>query len=140
RLVAGPKPDGTAAGNPATRLREYAGHTGVVAALAVAPDGSLLVPGGGDDKDKTVRVWEASSGKQPRSFQGHMTGVTAVAARGDGKQIASASADGTIRVWDLNSEDDHRAMPDATDSLWAVAFSPGGKRPAAARPATSIRV
>jgi WD40 repeat protein len=137
RLIAGPKPDGTTAGNTATRLREFAGHTGTIGALAVIPDGSLLVTGG---DDKTVRVWEVTSGKQLRSFQGHLTPVTAVATRGDGRQIASASEDGAIRVWDLNTEDDHRAMTDATDSLWAVAFSPDGKRVAAAGSDLSIRV
>jgi WD40 repeat protein len=137
RLTAGPKPDGTTAGNTATRLREFAGHTAAIAGLALVPDGSVLITGG---SDKSVRVWEATSGKQLRTFQGHMTAVTAVAARGDGKQLASASEDGAIRIWDLNSEDEHKAMTEATDSLWAVAFSPDGKRVAAAGSDRSIRV
>ncbi|HVL12229.1 MAG TPA: WD40 repeat domain-containing protein [Gemmata sp.] len=137
RLIAGPKPDGTTAGNTATRLREFAGHTGTISGLAVVPDGSALVTGG---EDKTLRVWEVTSGKQLRSFQGHMTGLTAVAVRGDGRQIASASEDGAVRVWDLNTEDDHRAMTDATDSLWAVAYSPDGKRVAAAGSDRTVRV
>jgi WD40 repeat protein len=137
RLTAGPKPDGTTAGNTATRLREFVGHTGAIAALALVPDGTMLITGG---NDKTVRVWEATSGKQLRSFQGHMAPLTAVAARGDGKQLASASEDGAIRIWDLSNEDEHRAMTEATDSLWAVAFSPDGKRVAAAGSDRAIRV
>ncbi len=137
RLTAGPKPDGTTAGNTSTKLREYVGHTGAVTCLAVIPDGTLLVTGG---EDKTVRVWEVTSGKQLRALQGHLGRVTSIASRGDGKQIASASEDGAIRMWDLNAEDEHRALTDATDSLWAVAFSPDGKRVAAAGADKSIRV
>jgi WD40 repeat protein len=137
RLTAGPKPDGTSAGNTATKLRDYVGHTGAVTCLAVVPAGTFLITGG---EDKTVRIWEVASGKQLRSFQGHMTRVTAVASRGDGKQIASASEDGAVRLWDLNTTDDHRALTEATDSLWAVAFSPDGKRVAAAGSDLSIRV
>jgi WD40 repeat protein len=137
RLIAGPKPDGTTAGNTATKLREFVGHAGAIGGLALSPDGTSLVTGGAD---KTLRVWEATSGKQLRSFQGHLEGVTAVAVRGDGRQIASASEDGAIRVWDLNPQDEHRAIVDATDSLWAVAFSPDGKRVAAAGSDRTIRV
>ena len=123
---------------PRRKLRDYRrphrhGHV----PRGRAQDGTFLVTGG---EDKTVRVWDVTSGKQLRSFQGHMTQVTAVAARGDGKQIASASEDGAIRMWDLNTTDDHRALTDATDSLWAVAFSPDGKRVAAAGSDRSIRV
>ncbi|MCE9565461.1 MAG: WD40 repeat domain-containing protein [Planctomycetes bacterium] len=137
RLTAGPKPDGSTAGNTSTRLREYSGHSGAVTCLAVIPDGSLMVTGG---EDKTVRVWEIGSGKQVRSLQGHLGRVTAVATRGDGKQIASASEDGAIRMWDLSTDDEHRALSEASDSLWAVAFSPDGKHVAAAGADKNIRV
>jgi WD40 repeat protein len=137
RLTAGPKPDGTSAGNTATRLREFVGHTGAVTGIALIPNTSYMVTAG---EDKTVRVWEVSSGKQIRAFQGHMARVTAVASRGDGKQVASGSEDGAIRIWDFNTEDDHRALTDAKDSLWAVAFSPDSKRVASAGSDGSIRV
>lgn len=137
RLTAGPNPDGTGAGNTATRLREFVGHTGAVQGLAVTPDGKALVTGG---EDRTVRVWDVTSGKPLRSFQGHMTKVTAVGVRGDGRQVASASDDGAIRLWDLGHADDHKAVTDATDSLWAVAVSPDGKRFATAGADKTIRV
>ena len=138
RLTAGPKPDGTNAGNTATKLHDYVTpNGGAVTCLAVTPDGNYLVTGG---EDKAVRVWEVSSTKQLRAFQGHMKRVTAVTTRADGKQIASASDDGAIRMWDLNTTDEHRALTEATDSLWAVAYSPDGKHIATAGSDLTIRV
>ena len=137
RLIAGPTPDGMGAGNTATRLRSFDGHTGSVTDLAVPADGKFLITGG---DDKTVRVWETTSGKQIRSFQGHMTKVIAVAVRGDARQIASASDDGAIRLWDLSTSDDHRALTEATEPLWAVAVSPDGKHAAAAGADKLIRI
>ena len=139
RLTAGPKPDGTSAGNTATKLGpDFMGHTGAVTCLALVPKAGTLFATGGEDK--SVRVWEVASKRQTRSFQGHLTRVTALAARGDGGQLASGSFDGAIRIWDLNAIDEHRALSEATDSLWAVAFSPDGKRVAAAGSDHAIRV
>lgn len=139
RLVAGPNPGGGAApaAGPATRLREFVGHTEQVQCLALSPDGKFLVTG---SRDRSVREWEVTSGKQLRSFQGHREQVTAVAMRPDGKQVASASEDGAVRLWDLSAADEHRALTEATDALWAVAVSPDGKRAAAAGADKTVRV
>ena len=139
RLVAAPAPAGGAAptAGPATRLREFLGHTEQVQCLALSSDGKFLVTG---SRDRSVREWEVSTGKQIRSFQGHREEVTAVAIRPDGKQVASASADGAMRVWDLSAADEHRALTEAADALWAVAISPDGNRVAAAGADKTVRV
>ncbi len=137
RLTAGPSPDGMSVGNTATKLRDFVGHSGPVTGLAVTNDGKFLVTSG---DDKTVRVWDVTSGKPLRSFQGHMTKATAVAVRGDGRQVASASDDGAVRVWDLNTTDEHRAFTDSKESLWAVAISPNGKLVASAGADKKVRV
>lgn len=137
RLTVGPKADGTVDKTTLTTVREYLGHSDVVTDLALTGDGKTLVTG---SEDKTVRVWEAGTGKQLRLFQGHMAGVTAVAVRADGRQAASAAEDGSIRLWDLSPADDHRALAGAGGPVWAVAVSPDGKTAAAAGADKVIRL
>ena len=136
KLTTGPTADGTSPGSGAA-VRSYVGHTEKINALAVSPDGKLLVTGG---KDTSVRVWEVATGKPVRAYQGHGNWVTAIAIRPDGKQAASGAEDGTIRLWPLATVDDHRASTEATDSLWSVALSPDGKQFAAAGADKTIRI
>jgi WD40 repeat protein len=49
--------------------------------------------------DKTVRVWDTSSGQTLLTYKGHTAAVYSVAWSPDGKRLASASADQTVQVW-----------------------------------------
>ena len=53
----------------------------------------------GSGGDNTVRVWDATTGKELRKYEGHTNGVHSVTFFPDGKRIASASWDGTARIW-----------------------------------------
>lgn len=136
KLIAGPAPDGTGAGIGQT-IRAFTGHSAKVNSLAATPDGQRIVTG---SQDKSVRIWDANSGKQLWSFQGHLGQVTAVALRPDGKQAASGGEDGTIRLWPLTVADEHRAMSEATAPLWTVAYSPDGSQFATAGADRIIRL
>ena len=75
----------------------FAGHTGGVTAVAIAPDGAWLASGG---RDGSVRIWDRASGEQRAAFAGHTGGVTAVAIAPDGAWLASSGRDGSVRIWD----------------------------------------
>jgi WD40 repeat protein len=73
---------------------------GTVSSVAFSPDGKRIVSA---SHDKTVRVWDARTGKQLLVLTGHADIVTSVAFSPDGKRIVSASRDHTVRVWDIST-------------------------------------
>jgi WD40 repeat protein len=68
--------------------------------VAVSPDGRTIVSG---SADRTVKVWEAESGRLLRSLEGHTDSVRAVAVSPDGRTIVSGSWDNTVKVWEAES-------------------------------------
>jgi WD40 repeat protein len=83
-------------GPDGVRRRTLEGHTGAVLAVAVSPDGSLLVSGGAD---ATLRVWDPSGGRLLRVLANHGDRVNALAWSPDGRYLASAGRDRTVRIW-----------------------------------------
>ena len=69
------------AGSP---LRSLEGHTQSVRAVAVTPDGRLIVSG---SDDNTIKVWDMKSGHLLHSLEGHKNRVTGVAVTPDGRQM-----------------------------------------------------
>ena len=75
--------------------RTLTGHGDDVISVC-ALDGERLASG---SFDKTVRVWDLTTGEAVRTLTGHGDYVTSVCAL-DGERLASGSADKTVRVWD----------------------------------------
>ena len=68
---------------------------GAVAAVRLGPD-RVLTAGPGN----VGRVWDAPTARQLAHLAGHTGPVTSVAVSGDGKRLATGTADGFVRVWD----------------------------------------
>ena len=77
-------------------LLTLTGHTQGIHSVAISPDGQTLVSG---SEDKTIKVWELSTGKLVYTLTGHEDGVRSVAISPDGQILVSGSADHTIKVW-----------------------------------------
>ena len=60
-------------------------------------DGSRIVSGSGD---KTLKVWDAATGKAVLTLEGHSGAVMSVSWNADGSRIVSGSFDKTLKVWD----------------------------------------
>lgn len=81
-------------------LRTLEGHSGLVIAVAITPDGQAAVSA---SSDHTLKVWDLKSGTQRHSLKGHRHSVKAVAITPDGQAAVSASYDNTLKVWDLST-------------------------------------
>ncbi len=81
-----------------TLLCRYLGHSSPVSSLSWSPDGTQIVSTGGD---KTVHVWEATTGRSIRIYQDIADVVRGVAWSPGGMRIATAGADAVVRVWDV---------------------------------------
>ena len=78
----------------------FRGHGDPVYSVAVSANGRTVATG---SFDKTVKLWDAATGKELRTLSGHQSLVLAVAFAPNGEAVASGGADNTARVWDVPS-------------------------------------
>jgi serine/threonine protein kinase len=98
------------------RVRDVAGKSKQVeikspeplSSVLVSPDGSWVAaslagsPIGAPKKPNPIKVWKLSKdGPVQLELQGHDGPVSCLAVSGDGKYLASASADKTVRTWEM---------------------------------------
>lgn len=116
--LATPPPD---AQRPDRILRS--GHSGEIDAIAFTPDGRWLATG---SEDKTIRIWDVSTGRTLRTLIGHTALIWSLAFSPDAKRLASASQDGTLRVWDTANWTPIYTLNSGATPI-ACRFSPDGK-------------
>jgi WD40 repeat protein len=93
--------------NPARAALE---HPDDVEWLVLSPDARTIATATASG-DRTIRLWDATTGKLVRTITGHQGGVPVVVFSPDGKQLVSGSIDKTVRVWDVATGKEVRSMP-----------------------------
>jgi WD40 repeat protein len=105
-------------------LRHLDGHNGPVWCLAFSPDSNLLASA---SLDRTIKLWDLTSGKLIATCRGHTHEVLSVAFSPDGKALASASWDATVKLWDIASGKNTATLAGHAKAVLCVAFRRDGK-------------
>jgi WD40 repeat protein len=77
--------------------------------------------------EKTLKLWDAVTGKPTAELSGHTETIFAAAWSADGKLLATGSKDMTAKVWDGKTGKLLRSLAGHTKPVKGVAWSPEGK-------------
>ncbi|KAK3115055.1 Lissencephaly-1 [Teratosphaeriaceae sp. CCFEE 6253] len=91
-------------------IRTLPGHDHSVSAVRFIPSGAAGAPLSGNllasaSRDKTIRIWDVTTGYCLRTLRGHGDWVRALAPSPDGRWLLSTSSDQSARMWDLGQPD-----------------------------------
>src|SRR5215813_7996507 len=118
-------------------LRRLIGNVNPVRAVAFSPDGRFILTGTGHadehydariKKEKTLRLWDVSTGKDVNRFISAATAMSSVQFSPDGRLVLTVSEDGAAMLWNAATGTmigrlfEHGAGP-----VSAATFSPDGR-------------
>lgn len=92
--------------------------------VALSPQGKWFATAA---EEKEVRIYDASSGKQLRVFQGHRDFVKSVAFSPTGQNLLTGSFDRTVRFWDVASARELACFSGHTREVACVAYGSDGE-------------
>lgn len=116
-------------------------HADVVYGLAWKPNGAAASSEiATASLDKTVRLWNAATGKPGRVLRDHADAVLSVAYSPDGKLLATGSADRSAKLFDSATGKGLAVLAAHGDSVTGVAFNHDGKLLATVSADKTLRV
>jgi WD40 repeat protein len=118
-------------------LQTLEGHSSLVSSVAFSHDSTRLASA---SRDRTVRIWDASSGACLQKLEGHSSRVMSVAFSHDSTRLASASGDRTVRIWDASSGACLQKLEGHSSPVSSVAFSHDSTRLASASGDNTVRI
>ncbi|MFN9919446.1 MAG: WD40 repeat domain-containing protein [Acidobacteriota bacterium] len=105
-------------------------HTQLASSLprsgaALSPDRRFLATS--NPSERTVRLWDLSTGKQSHTLPDGIGGAARLAFSPDGETVVSANYDNDIRIWRTRSGELVRKIDDLTGAMFAATFTPDGR-------------
>jgi WD40 repeat protein len=107
------------------RRMVFIGHADSILTAAFSPDGRRIVSG---SADRTLKVWDAATGRETLTLTGHDREIRSAAFSPDGRRIVSGSDDALLKVWDAATGHVIATLAGHTDAVSGVVFSPDGRR------------
>nr|WP_317891623.1 WD40 repeat domain-containing protein [Tolypothrix sp. PCC 7601] len=101
------------------------GHQDSVTSIAFSSDGQKLASG---SEDKTIKLWDMTTGKLLQTFNGHSGLIKTIALSNDGEKLASGNDDKTIKLWDVSTGKLLQTFSGHSDVVNSVAFSSDGEK------------
>ena len=91
--------------------------------IMFSPDGNSILT---ISYDKTIRIWDAATGKFQNVLEAHTGSINNVRFSPDGTTLATVGADNTIRIWDVQTWMETQTLNTDSDSVRSIAFSADG--------------
>ena len=109
--------------------RTLPGHDHSVSAVRFVPSGAAGSPASGHllvsaSRDRTLRLWDVTTGYCVKALRGHADWVRDVAPAPDGRWLLSAGNDQTARLWDAASAEQKAQFVGHDHVIECVAIAP----------------
>ena len=90
--------------------------------------------------DKTVKIWDAASGRCVQTLEGHSSSVSSVVFSHDSSRLASTSWDKTVKIWDAASGKCVQTLEGHSGWVSSVVFSHDSSRLASASYDETVKI
>ncbi|KAB8337119.1 hypothetical protein FH972_021423 [Carpinus fangiana] len=115
-------------------IRTLPGHDHSVSAVRFIPSGAAGAPLSGNllasaSRDKTIRVWDVTTGYCVKTLRGHADWVRDVTPSFDGRWLLSAGNDNTARLWDAATGEPRNTIVGHEHVIECCVFAPATSYP-----------
>lgn len=94
-------------------------HDGLVSEIFFAPDGQMMVSGGGDNR---IRFWNLATGQEIRALRGNQLAMSR-----DGRLVSARLDLDTIQLWNAETGQELKTLTITGEGIIRLAFSPDGR-------------